>query len=395
MSANGTTPPCVLLGGEAIAVSAARSLAATGARVYALGDENDPVRASRHCHQFVALGSKEGVIERYLEWLEHDGPRGAAILPCDDYGVEMIGRHRARLESWGYRPVEGRDDVMLAMLDKERTYEMSRAAGVPTPRTATVHSADEAVVASAGDFEFPVGLKATQSHVWAKFSPAKLLTAADPAELRDVAEWAFGAGVPMLMTELIPGGEHLMCTYFSYIDEHGEPLFHYTKSKIRQWPKGSGLTCYQVSDWRPDVVEEGLRFFRAVGLRGIGSVEFKRDPRDGRNKIIECNHRFTGSSDLTRYCGIDIPLLAYNRLVGRPDPPLDRYATGVTQWNPIEDFRSMVEYRRDGEITVRGWLRSVARRQHFPMMRLDDPMPTVASLSHKASRLTAKLRARG
>jgi hypothetical protein len=29
------------------------------------------------------------------------------------------------------------------------------------------------------------------------------------------------------------------------------------------------------------------------------------------------------------------------------------------------------------------------------MMRLDDPMPTVVSLSHKASRLTAKLRAGG
>jgi predicted ATP-grasp superfamily ATP-dependent carboligase len=393
MSANGTPPPCVLLGGEAIAVSAARSLGASGVRVHALGDERDPVRASRHCHEFVAVGSKEGVIERYLDWLEHDGPRGAVILPCDDYGVEMIARHRARLEGWGYLPVEGDDEVMLAMLDKERTYELSRAAGVPTPRTATVHSADEAV-ASAAAFEFPVGMKATQSHVWAKFSPAKLLTAAGPAELREVAEWAFGAGVPMLMTELIPGGEHLMCTYFSYIDEHGEPLFHYTKSKIRQWPKRSGLTCYQVSDWHPDVVEEGLRFFRAVGLRGVGSIEFKRDPRDGRNKIIECNHRFTGSNDLTRHCGIDIPLLAYNRLAGRPDPPLDRYATGVTQWNPVEDFRSMVEYRRDGEITVRRWLRTVARRQHFPMMRLDDPMPTVLSLSHKAWRLGARLRVR-
>jgi hypothetical protein len=66
----------------------------------------------------------------------------------------------------------------------------------------------------------------------------------------------------------------------------------------------------------------------------------------------------------------------------------------VTQWNPIEDFRSMLEYRADGELTVRRWIRSIARRQHFPMARLDDPGPTVASLAHKASRLTAKLRAR-
>jgi hypothetical protein len=64
----------------------------------------------------------------------------------------------------------------------------------------------------------------------------------------------------------------------------------------------------------------------------------------------------------------------------------------VTQWNPIEDVRALLDYRRDGELTVPQWLRSVARRQHFPMMRLDDPMPTAASLGTKLGRALAKLR---
>src|SRR2546421_2923657 len=95
-------PSAVLLGGEAIAVSACRSLGWAGVRVHALGDQRDPVRRSRWCREFVPVGSKEGVIERYLDWLEHDGPRGAVILPCDDYGVEMIATSRARLRAWGY-----------------------------------------------------------------------------------------------------------------------------------------------------------------------------------------------------------------------------------------------------------------------------------------------------
>ena len=73
-------------------------------RVHALGDASDPVRRSRWCSEFVSTGSKEGAIERYLEWLETGGPRGAAVLPCDDYGVEMIARNRARLDEWGYLP---------------------------------------------------------------------------------------------------------------------------------------------------------------------------------------------------------------------------------------------------------------------------------------------------
>ncbi|MEA2398124.1 MAG: D-aspartate ligase [Thermoleophilaceae bacterium] len=387
-------PPAVLLGGEAIAVSACRSLGESGVRVHALGDRRDPVRRSRWCGEFVAVGSKEGAVERYLEWLETRGPRGAAILPCDDYGVEMIARNRARLEDWGYLPVEGDDEVMLAMLDKERTYEMARKVGVATPRTATVRTAQEARTA-ARDFELPVGLKPLQSHLFAEHFPHKLILAHDGAELEEVSSWAFGPGVPMLMTEVVPGPETAICTHFTYLDDAGEPLFNYTKSKIRQWPKRSGLTCYQVSDWQPEVVDVGLRLVQGIGLRGVAVPEFKRDPRDGAWKLIEVNHRFTGSLDLTRHCGIDMALIAYDRLAGRPVRAPSSYRVGVTQWNPIEDVRALLDYRRDGELTVPQWVRSVARRQHFPMMRLDDPMPTVASLGTKLGRAARKLASAG
>jgi D-aspartate ligase len=383
-------PPAVLLGGEAIAVSACRSLGWAGVGVHALGDRRDPVRRSRWCREFVPVGSKEGVIERYLEWLEHDGPRGAAILPCDDYGVEMIARNRALLREWGYLPVEGDDDVMLAMLDKERTYDLARAANVATPRSATVRSADEALSAAAG-FELPVGLKPLQAHEWAKHRSEKFIVANDLDELRAASGWAFAPAVPMLMTEVIPGPETEICTYFTYVDRSGEPVFDYTKSKIRQWPKRSGLTCYQVSDRRPDVIELARALVRGIGLRGVAVPEFKLDPRDREWKLIEVNHRFTGSLDLTRHCGIDMARIAYDCTVGRPVERPDGYRTGVTQWNPVEDVRALVDYRRDGELTVPQWVRSVARRQHFPMMRADDPMPTVASLGSKLGRAVRKL----
>jgi predicted ATP-grasp superfamily ATP-dependent carboligase len=386
--------PAVLLGGEAIAVSACRTLGWAGVRVHALGDRRDPVRRSRWCHEFVAVGSKLAVVERYLDWLERDGPRaGAVILPCDDYGVEMIARNRARLAEWGYRPVEGDDEVMLAMLDKQRTYELAREAGVPTPRSATAHTAAEAISAAA-DFDLPIGLKPLQAHLWAEHRSEKFIVAADRDELREVSEWAFEPGVPMLMTEVIPGPETEICTYFTYVDRSGEPVFDYTKSKIRQWPKRSGLTCYQVSDRRQDVIDVGRRLVEGTGLRGVAVPEFKRDPRDGRWKLIECNVRFTGSLDLTRHCGIDMARIAYDATAGRPVERPDGYRTGVTQWNPIEDVRALVEYRRDGELTVPRWARSVARRQHFPMMRADDPMPTVASLGSKLGRAGRKLTGR-
>src|SRR4051812_6724978 len=136
-----TLPPALLIGGDQMAVSAARSLAALGVEVHAVGDRLDPVQRSRACASFIEVSRSIGLTELYMERLEY-GPRGAVLLPGDDESLELVARHRAALVDLGYLPVEANDEVVLAMLDKERTYELSRAAGVPTPRTQTVRTRD-------------------------------------------------------------------------------------------------------------------------------------------------------------------------------------------------------------------------------------------------------------
>ena len=88
------------------------------------------------------------------------------------------------------------------------------------------------------------------------------------------------------------------------------------------------------------MAELGLRFFEGVGLRGLGNVEFKRDARDGRLKLIECNHRFTAATGLMRAAGLDLPLFVYNKLTDRPLPTVDRYRAGLTMWYPMKDVRA-------------------------------------------------------
>src|SRR5436309_882711 len=100
----------------------------------------------------------------------------------------------------------------------------SRVPRVPDPALpSAVLPAGEALSA-AGGFELPLGLKPLQSHIWAEHRSEKLVLARDRDELREVCEWAFEPGVPMLMTEVIPGPETEICTYFTYADSTGEPL---------------------------------------------------------------------------------------------------------------------------------------------------------------------------
>ena len=67
-----------------------------------------------------------------------------------------------------------------------------------------------------------------------------------------------------------------------------------------------------------EVVDAGLRFLRGLGFHGISQVEFKRDPRDGRFKLMEINPRLWQWHGLAAACGVDLPLIAYRDLTGEP-----------------------------------------------------------------------------
>ena len=382
--------PAVILGGSWNAVSVARSLGPRGIEVQALGDRPDrPVRYSRHCANYVTALRGEDVHARWLQWLRSDGPEGAVVLPCDDDGLELVARNRRELVDLGYLPIEADDDVALAMLDKERQYELAARIGVPAPRTAPVRSLEE-LDAVAGSFAYPCALKPLHSHLWARHFYGKVVVAADAGQLRAAFERTSALGIEVLVTEIVPGPESAYFGHYSYLDEHGEPLFHLTKQKLRQFPSGFGAGCYHVTDWDPEVAELGLRFMQGVGARGLSNVEFKRDARDGQLKLIELNYRFTAITELLRRSGADVAWLVYSRLVGRPLPPIAHYRRGVRFWYPMEDTRSALSSCRAGELPLAAWIRSIAHRQTFPLLSIDDPLPSVGYHAWLARRLLNK-----
>lgn len=378
------SPPALLLGGGVVALSVARGLSEAGIPVIGLGHRDDPLRYSRFRTEFVDTGSGEGAQERWLEWLEQ-GPRSGVILPCCDDALELIARNRNLLVELGYSPAEANDDVVLAMLDKARTAELTSAAGIGLPRTAVVERGRPLADELEG-FAFPCALKPRESHRFARHfgMHTKLLVVASREALeRELAR--LPDDLEMIATEIVPGPDQF-CSYYSYIDERGEPLFHYTKQKLRQFPIRFGLGTYHRSDWNPEVAETGLRFFREIGLRGLGCVEFKRDERDGELKLIECNHRFTAADALQRACGLDLGLLAYERALGRPGDPPGDYRRGVGLWFPVEDTRAFLAYRRRGELSLLAWLRSLAGPLRFPEGSMRDPLPSIVAALRRPGR---------
>jgi predicted ATP-grasp superfamily ATP-dependent carboligase len=329
-SAPGRLPPAVILGGDANALSVARCLGRRGVRVYAVNEHTSPVRHSRYSRWLPApdLGDNEASWSAYLLGPDAEPLRGAVLLACGDDALHVLLNHRARLAE-RFLLDDCAPEAQRCMLDKLRTYRAAEAAGVPTPRF-WVTGAGKSLDDLAPELVFPLLVKPLVSHRFAgTFGGKKFFLAHDLDELRQGARAAAAAGLDFMLVEQVPGPDDRLCSYYTYLDRDGTPLFDFTKRIVRRFPQGMGNGCYHVTDRVAGVKELSLKLFRHVGLRGLANAEFKLDERDGRLKLIECNARFTQANCLVASSGLDLATLVYNRLAGLPLPPLDRWRSGV------------------------------------------------------------------
>jgi D-aspartate ligase len=379
-------PPVIILGGEANALSVARDLGREGIRVYLLCGAGAVCRHSRSCDWIETTNGKtpEEQWSRFLLSPASDELVGAVVLSCSDAGLQVLIKHGEQLKR-RFRLDLADPKAQVEMLDKLTTYAHAAAAGVPTPRFWD-GATREQVVGLKDSLAFPVMVKPRLSHLFeAKFGRKHVIVWSFE-QLLKTFDAATMAGLAVLLMEWIPGGDHQLCSYYTYLDETGTPLFDFTKRIIRRFPTGMGAACYHITDWVPQIVLPAQRLFRQVGLRGLANVEFKLDERDGQYKLIECNARFTASNCLVSASGCKLALFVYNRIVGRPLPKMTGFRQGMRLLDPVRDFSAFRELRAEGKMTFGRWMASLLHRQTFAYFSWTDPKPALVRLSKPFAR---------
>ena len=251
----------------------------------------------------------------YVELLAGQEP--GVLLPTHDPPLNAVARHRERLE--GFRFPFPAWDVLERIQDKRGQLEAAAAAGIHTPETSYPRSAAEAR-AAADELGYPVLVKPAHPVGFKQRFGRQAFRPESAGELdrayREAEEFA-----PMVQ-ELVPGGDEELYTLGSYLREDGEPLGLFSGRKLVQVPPLVGTCRVGESVWVQEVVDAGLRLLRELRFHGISQVEFKRDPRDGRFKLMEVNPRLWQWHGLATACGVDLPLIAYRDLAGEDVPPV-------------------------------------------------------------------------
>jgi predicted ATP-grasp superfamily ATP-dependent carboligase len=371
-------PDAILLGGDANALSAARSLGRLGVKVHVINESDSPLRSSRYCN-WISMPhdcTPQDSWTRFLLGSDSEFLRGAVLLAFSDSALQLLADNRAAL-SHKFKLDNSDPAAQMALLNKLSTYESALAAGVPTPKFWIAQSRSQ-VISLRDSLVFPLIVKPLLAHRAKKQFGQKHAQVTNFAELLRALDAENAAGVEVLMMEIIPGPDDRLCSYYTYLDENGTPLFNFTKRIIRRYPVGMGPACYHITDWVPEIVEQSQRLFRHVGLRGLANVEFKKDERDGLYKLIECNARFTAANCLVAASGFDLSAFVYRRIVGLPQEPLKNFKRGLRLWDPAVDCLSFIQQWRQGDLGLAKWIGTLLHRQTFAYFAWSDPMPSIS-----------------
>jgi len=389
--------PVMILGGSSNALSIARSLGRQGIDVYLSVLKKNCAYYTRHSKEIFPFEDKKEVESFWLDLLisnKKNEIEGAVIFPCNDDGVEFVAKHRSTLEEY-YILDESIPEMMFIMLNKLESMELAKSIGIPVPKYLYVKDPGNTGKLEL-DFKYPLIIKPLYSHLFQKaFNGDKFFFVENERELFRKLEKVHEKNQEIIISELIPGPDTLLGSYYTYIDNEGNCLFHFTKRVIRRFPVNKGQATYHITGWNEEIAELGKKFFLLSGYRGLGNVEFKRDTRDGQLKLMECNPRFTACHELLTRCGMDIARIIYNHLVGLPVPKIERYKDNLTLWFPYRDYMAYKQLKEQNEITLGEWIKSLARKQVLPHFKLSDPMPVIAPLLNSIAKKLAEDRKNG
>ena len=308
-------------------LAAIRSLGRRGLRVLAL-DHRPYALGFRSRYAEPRLGpdpldDEDGFVAA-LRSLAEETDDVLPVFPTHDEHVNAIARH-ADVLAERYRFPFPSWEVLERIQSKRHQLETAAAAGLPVPRTFHPTSRDEALAAGE-ELGFPVLVKPSANVGFRRSHRRQLFRCESAAEL----ERAYEAATPFepMVQELIPGGDEELYTFGSYVSPGGEALGLFSGHKLSQTRGFMGSARVGEAIWVDEVVEQGLAFLRALGFHGISQVETKRDPRDGRYKLMEVNPRLWQWHSLAAACGVDLPYIAYRDLVGDPLPPARMHGDG-------------------------------------------------------------------
>lgn len=256
-------------------------------------------------------------IKKILEKNEID-----IVLPMAEATIRALlntteslpSRTRVASPSWG---------IMEKVFDKIKLLKIAQQNRVQTPLSVFFQNKEDFFSRQSSHFsfpfDFPVVIKPAMSKIPTEkgYVNGSVMYASCADELFSLYSREESLSYPSMIQEKIRGPGTAL---FALLDGK-KPLALFSHRRLREKPPSGGVSvlCESIK-LEDDIVDMSMRLLNVIGWTGVAMVEFKRDERDGRPKLMEINGRFWGSLQLAIDCGVDFPSLLVDCMQGRKPP---------------------------------------------------------------------------
>jgi D-aspartate ligase len=371
----------LVIGGDYQGLGIVRSLGRLGVPVCVVDDEYSIARFSRHADQAIRvsdLRDEDETIRTLLEVGERLGLRGWVLFPTRDETVAALSRHREVLAEFFRVPTPEWDVVRWAW-DKRNTYRLADELGIPTPRTWYPRDLEEL---RAIDAPLPLVIKPAVKEHFVYATKDKAWRADTPSELETLFAEADAIVEPgeVMIQELIPGDGRDQLAYCAFFKD-GLALGEMVARRGRQHPPdfGRSSTFVETTDV-PELETLSERFLQAIDYYGLVELEYKRDQRDGRFKLLDVNARTWGYHSLGPRSGVDFPAMLFSDQLGRPVESV-RAQPGVRWVRLTTDVPTAAVMLFQRQLDWRSYVRSLRGVDVEGTFTRDDPVPGLMELA--------------
>ncbi len=369
--------PVIALGGYITVLGAIRCLGSEGIRAYCVTPVEPFIAHSRYYHE---IPGPEGRLLHPAElpaFLERLPLPRAVLLPCADDWVLAVAQLPSEL-SHRFPSSAPSVSVLEQFLDKAKLEQLLDRFEVQRPQTRALPTR-ESLREADWDSGTSWFLKPVDSQSFRRRFGVKAFRVASLEDAEARWDEIHTEGLEMVLQEYVAGPASNHFFVDGFVDQNGEIRALFARRRLRIHPPDFGDSSALVSVPLEEVapaVSACRRLLDGVGFRGIFSVEFKRDAKDGAFKLIEVNTRAWANVGFAQSCGVNTPLMAYRDALGLPVESVQEYAIGRRFCFFPADFSACLRLRRSGELSLTRWIRSWINAE-ASVFRWSDPLPGV------------------
>jgi D-aspartate ligase len=321
--------------------------------------------------------------EDLLTLLREKGPGFVdrpVLIPITDESVLLIADNLEELRRH-YRIAMPEPQLVRDLIDKEKMRAIAEQHGVTIPHTwhVTSDATFERMLEQVG---YPCILKpAGKESAWQAAGLLKAYVCEDRQALLDAWERASGLSAEVVVQQFIAGGDESIYFTLMYCCKGGDATAVLSGRKLRQWRPHCGGTSASEPVEDTTLDETARSFFASVGMHGLCSLEYKKDPRDGCYYMIEptiCRPDWqNGVADSN---GVPLAWIAYCDLAELEKPVISRRKR-KRRWVYLAwDRQAASYYRQRGELTWLSWMWSIRPPVCGAVFAVDDLRPWMANV---------------